>query len=368
MPRPECYILDRSSPDHRNIVVVGVCVSYRAVEMSTQTQFTNLLADIEPSDTTTGDASNAHRGLRAYLAGHESFSEVHVETFLSGSYGRNTSIRPREIAGVVCQPDVDIIVVTDHTLDEAPADVLDQLREVLEEEYDVDEPVNARSVSVSTSRVKMDVVPIIKAPAGQVYEYYIADRETGKWVPTNPPGHTEWSTSVNKANSGRFKPLVKLFKWWRRENPTAEKGNRPKGFVIEKFVADSMSATEVNYPQLFTQTMESIVSRYASHHALGIVPSIEDPSVPGNNITSRLSFADFSAFYKKAEEHAKLARKALRESDDDKAREIWQAVFGKRFPASGKRAAESLLSTASASLGLYFPNHPVVPQKPAGFA
>lgn len=336
--------------------------------MSTQTQFTKLLADIEPSDTTKGDASSAHRSLRDYLATHETFSDIHVETFLSGSYGRNTSIRPREAAGVVCQPDVDIIVVTNHTRDDAPADVLDQLREVLEEAYDVDERVNARSVSVRTSRAQMDVVPIIEAPAGDRYKYYIPDRETGTWVPTNPPGHSEWSTGVNKATGGRFKPLVKLFKWWRRENPTAEKGNRPKGFVIEKMVADAMSATEENYPELFTKTMESIVSAYAFYHAIGLVPSIEDPSVPGNNITSRLSFADFSAFYKKAEEHAKLARKALGESDDDKAREMWQKIFGKRFPASGKRAAESLLSIATAPLGLSFPDRPVVPQKPGGFA
>jgi predicted nucleotidyltransferase len=336
--------------------------------MSTPTQFTNLLADIEPSDTTKGDASSAHRRLRDYLATHEDFSEVHVETFLSGSYGRNTSIRPKEVAGVVSRPDIDIIVVTNHTLNDAPADVLDQLREVLEEAYDVDERVNARSVSVSTSRVNMDIVPIIEAPAGDRYKYYIPDRETGTWVPTNPPGHSEWATSVNKANGGRFKPLVKLFKWWRRENPTADESNRPKGFVIEKVVADAMSATEENYPELFTTTMESIVARYAFYHALGMVPSIEDPSVPGNNITSRLSFQEFSAFYKKAQEHAKLARQALGESDVDKAREMWQEIFGKRFPASGKRAAESLLSTATASLDLSFPNHPVVPQKPGGFA
>jgi len=336
--------------------------------MSTQTQLTKLLADIEPSETTKSDASSAHWNLRNYLATHETFSEVHVETFLSGSYGRNTSIRPRETGGLVCQPDVDIIVVTNHTFDDAPADVLDQLREVLEEKYDVEDQVNARSVSVSTSRVKMDVVPIIEAPVGDRYKYYIPDRETGRWVPTNPPGHSEWSTSVNKANGGRFKPLVKLFKWWRRENPTAEKGNRPKGFVIEKIVADSMSATEENYPELFTKSMESIVLRYAYHHALGVVPSIQDPSVPGNNITSRLSYSEFSAFYKKTEGHAKLARTALGESDEDKAREMWQQIFGKRFPASGRRAAASLLSASAPTLALSFPNHPVVPQKPGGFA
>ena len=43
---------------------------------------------------------------------------------------------------------------------------------------------------------------------------------------------------------------------WRRENPTAGMGNRPKGFVIEKIVADCMSYSEKNYAELFTVTLE----------------------------------------------------------------------------------------------------------------
>ena len=336
--------------------------------MSTQAQFNKLLTDIEPSSTTAAAASSAQQALRKYLAGHKDFKAVHVDTFLAGSYARDTSIRPRIIKGVLSRPDVDIVVVTNHTFEDDPAEVIELLLSCLDGEYEVTNPDNDRSVGVATAAVKMDVVPVIKAAKGDPNSYYIADRRLGRWIPTNPPGHTEWATRVNKATGGRFKPLVKLFKWWRRENPTAEKGNRPKGFVIEKIVADAMSATEDNYPELFTRTMESIVSGFAIEHAVGLVPTIEDPSVPGNNICSRLTFQEFSAFYKKADAHAKLARKALSETDEDKALEMWRQIFGDRFPASGKRAHESLLSTATAAISLSCPDHPVTPQKPAGSA
>lgn len=335
--------------------------------MSTQSQFTKLLVDIEPSETTKTEASTAQRNLRNYLRNHQVFREYHVETFLSGSYGRNTSIRPRVIDGVVSRPDIDIIVVTAHTLSDEPAKILTLITEILEEEYQVENRKNDRSVSVATSRVKMDVVPIIEAPAGNVHKYYIPDRRLDTWIGTNPPGHGEWATAVNKAADGRFKPLVKLVKWWRRENPTSDKGNRPKGFVIEMMVSECMDFTEENYPELFTGTLESIVSKYGPYESLRLVPQLQDPSVPGNVVTSRLSLEDFTAFMAKAREHAKIARKAMNETDLDKAREHWLEIFG-RFPKSGKHAAESLLSSVPVPGALGFPDHAVVPKKPGGFA
>ena len=60
---------------------------------------------------------------------------------------------------------------------------------------------------------------------------YLPDRKQGVWIETNPFQQAEWSSSVNRSTGGRFKPLVKMFNWWRRENPTGHK--RPKGIVIE---------------------------------------------------------------------------------------------------------------------------------------
>lgn len=69
----------------------------------------------------------------------------------------------------------------------------------------------------------MDVVPIISDGYGG---YLIPDIHLEEWLVTNPPAHTEWTVEVNKNANGRFKPLVKLFKWWRRENLSDLK--RPK--------------------------------------------------------------------------------------------------------------------------------------------
>src|SRR5689334_7497242 len=77
-------------------------------QMGSRAQFDKLLQDIEPSQTTKSLAASAHRTLRQYLADHEDFRDVHLDTFLAGSYRRNTSIRPRIVNGESCKPDIDI--------------------------------------------------------------------------------------------------------------------------------------------------------------------------------------------------------------------------------------------------------------------
>ncbi len=332
--------------------------------MTPNARFTDFLRDIEPSATTKSNASTAHTRLRSLLQTDEGFRNVHRHTFLSGSYKRETAIRPRIKAGNADRPDVDIIVVTTHNTWDDPESVMDAIHAVLTRHYT---PANrqARSVGVESALADMDVVPLIDP--NDTGEYHIADRLQRQWLRTNPPGHTAWTTRVNAATGNRFKPLVKLFKWWRRGNKTVAK--RPKGFVLEVLAAENMSATESHYGELFVGMLESIVTRYAFDISISNVPALEDPSMPGNNILGGLSFAAFEGFYNKIKTHAVIGRAALNLDDQDKATEKWRVLFGERFPKPPIRKSSGLLDTAAVSSGLVFPDRPVRPvNKPKGFA
>lgn len=296
--------------------------------------------------------------------------------FLSGSYKRDTAIRPRRVNGVLARPDVDIIVVTDHTLGDNPAAVVDELYRAVRRKYP-DARRQARSVGLETGLADMDVVPIID-PHGDG-TYYIPDRKQERWLLTNPPGHTTWTVNTNAATGGRFKPLVKLEKWWRRCNPTIAK--RPKGFVLECLAAECMDPKEAHFGELFVGTLEAIAAKYSFEAQVGSVPHLDDPGVPGNNVLSGTSPQAFSGFIAKVAEHAALGRRALNESDEEKATELWRRIFGSRFPAPPQRnVAASLLKEATrapipagpavvgGTTALSFPPRPVVPVKPAGFA
>lgn len=336
--------------------------------MSLQNQFRRLLADIEPSTTTKRRASAAHTSLRDFLRQQETFKEYHVDTFLSGSYKRDTAIRPRLKNGDEERPDVDIIVITTHTLQDDPAEVVELLYQTLKDEYDGLRR-QARSVGVFTDVADMDVIPIIEVPNwwGDATTLYIPDRDLKQWLQTNPPAHTSWTTDVNKASDGRFKPLVKLMKWWRRESPTRYK--KPKGFVIECITAECMDYKEYQFADLFLGTLEEITRRYAWDVRLRSVPQISDPGVPGNCVTDGMEFEAFEAFYCKAEAHAEIVRRAQEDDDPDKALNLWRQIFGTRFPAPGNaQKSESLLGTAMTPPEFSFPDQPVQPRKKGRFA
>lgn len=332
--------------------------------MAIQTQFCQFLTDIEPSKTTKERAQNAHTRLRDFVASHETFKQHHEGTFLSGSYKRDTAIRPQIKNGDTERPDVDVIVITNHTLDDGPKDVLELLYKTLGDKYD-DLRKQARSVGVFTSTADMDVVPII-APYGMDGTLYIPDRRLEEWLVTNPPAHTTWTTEVNAASGGRFKPLVKLMKWWRRENPTIAK--RPKGFMIERIVAECMAYEETQYVELFLGTLETIVSRYSWYVSQDIVPHVENPGVPGNSVLSGVTFPAFEGFYNKAATCAEIGRRALEAGDTLEGLQLWRRIFGPRFPAPAALKSAELLDDPVTPGSLYFPDHPVRPNKPRGFA
>lgn len=326
-----------------------------------QVRFIEFLHDIEPSDTTKSSASSAHTDLRSFLRGHDVFQDYWLNDFLSGSYKRDTSIRPRSINGEIVRPDVDIIVVTNHSSTDNPKDVVDLLYTSLQEEYS-DICRQTRSVGIKYYKANMDVVPVI--PNGNIY--LIPDCKQESWVPTNPSGHTKWTTEINDKAGGRFKPLVKLMKWWRRENPTIAK--KPKGFVLECITAECMDFQETYYGELFVKTLETIVSKYGFYVSLGQVPPINDPSVPGNLVTDGITPDAFSGFYNKVKAHADIGRKALNHTDPEKATEFWRIIFGDRFPKTVVEKNNELTPTAVNTSQFSFPNKPVVPNKPKGFA
>ncbi|OOV11928.1 nucleotidyltransferase [Deinococcus sp. LM3] len=328
-------------------------------------RFKELLADIEPSATTTAQASLAHQSVRDHLCSHSEFKERWEGSFLAGSYTRDTAIRPKRTADGHERPDVDIIIETNFSTTDDPTDVLWEVNDALEDQFTV-ERVNKRSVRVITANAEIDVVPVVASGTG----YMLPDRDLGYWKSTNPPAHTTWSANQNARFGGRFKPLVKLLKWWRRENKT---GKRPKGFVLEVLVSLHAPTDETHYGEAFAQLLENIHAAYADLAALDLKPTLADPAMPGNDILSKVSITDWKNFLDRVRVHAGYARKAqsLNADEMDEATRLWRILFGNRLKATESAVKASHLgstATATASAGYTFPDVNATPTKPRGFA
>ena len=98
--------------------------------MAKQSDFDKFLSNIEPSKSIVEYISSVQNNLRNYLKGHTKYSNVYVDSFLSGSYSKHTSIRPAKSDK---KRDVDIIVVTSYSLDNDSKEVLEELLDILRE-------------------------------------------------------------------------------------------------------------------------------------------------------------------------------------------------------------------------------------------
>ena len=311
--------------------------------MSKQKDFDTFLSNIEPSGSTVQYVSNVQNNLRDYLKNHTTYKEVYDDSFLSGSYAKHTSIRPSNSDN---KRDVDIIVVTTHDSNDNSKDVIEELKYALLQSKTYDTAMSQHhSVGVEMSKVSVDIVPVI-LDVDDDQLCYVGDSVTGNWVKTDPKGHKTWSTQVNQDNNSAYKPLVKIFKWWRRTNCPKDV-KYPKGITLEKLVADNLGDSSASTEVFLIETMENIVSAYRETYAdRGIVPWLEDPSdkIQGNNLLDGYSVSDFSAFIYKLDEHLKLL--------NDKGTEnvIWRKILGTEFPKDSQaKSAYNLIVCEKAS-------------------
>ncbi len=329
--------------------------------MAKQTDFNDFLSNIEPSHTTVQYISSVQNNLRSYLETHAEYKQIHTETFLSGSYAKHTSIRP-----VLHDKkrDVDIVVVTNHTTEDSSVDVLKELRDVLlEKDLYKSAKLQSHSVGIELQGINIDVVPVI-VDVDDDQLYYIGDSQNGDWIKTDPKGHKSWSTEVNKNNDEKYKPLVKIFKWWRRINCPSNK-KYPKGITLEKIIADNLGDSSLNTEELLISTIQNIIANYKEDYVdEGENPVIEDPStkIDNNDLLAGYSTSDFKAFVEKLSEHAKAL------NDEGTKNSVWKKILGDEFPSDSNNS--SLREAICTDMCLSAPHKQRIqwPVQPGGFA
>lgn len=166
--------------------------------------FHNFIVSLELTKKQRDDANRQHINLRTQLQ-----QRMSVEAnFISGSYARKTAVRPLN--------DIDVFLVLkpqrglDPTI--PTGTILGEVKRVLEDIYPGKSALlQSRSVNIAFSGtgIAYDVVP---AFTSRPDVYTVPDRETGRWIKTNPKIHAEMSTQANERAGKKLKPLLKAIK------------------------------------------------------------------------------------------------------------------------------------------------------------
>jgi hypothetical protein len=193
----------------------------------------DLVQSVEPSATQKAAASRSHNYLREVLCTGQ-FGPRIRDSYLSGSYARDTAISPID--------DVDIVIVVDPAgwpcrfwADRPePERILRSFAVAIRYRYRQSSVyLQRRSVRLRLYHLDIDVVPALET-VGDSDVLEIPDADSDVWIKTAPRVHTRIATEVNLARGGRFKPLVKLAKYWNTQLPQA---SRLKSFAIETIAA-----------------------------------------------------------------------------------------------------------------------------------
>lgn len=198
---------------------------------SCEPQLWALVSEIEPTLTQKEGAKRSHNYLRDVLCTGQMKNRI-VGHYLSGSYSRDTAIRPLD--------DVDIIFLIDPSkwamglfnlaMRPTPEKVLESFAGAIRYRYPVSSVYGQRrSVRLELNHLDIDVVPAI--PDSRDADFiWIPDRNADDWIKSSPKRHAANATTVNKKQGNRFKPLVKILKYWNGNLPSTA---NLKSFAIE---------------------------------------------------------------------------------------------------------------------------------------
>lgn len=295
--------------------------------------FEEFLGNIEPDADTRSDAIKAHEEVREWLADHDTFGAVNVETFLAGSYRRRTSVSPIK--------DVDIVVVCAMTEydEQNPRKLLNKLKSALDDnkKYKTKTTPRRRSIQIELARVDMDIVPTV-APNGVDKPLRIPDRDVTRWFDTNPKGHIDWTQTLNtntktdENDRGRFVPLVKMARWWKRERLRSRR--HPKGHMMELMAGYYHDQKARDWADVFVGWVERTTTNLSIYRKIGSMPPFLDPGLPGQLIRTGMEQEDFNRLYDELATTLPIARRAreLAATDLNASAKLWRQIFGDKFP------------------------------------
>lgn len=194
----------------------------------------------------------------------------------------------------------------------------------------------------------VDVVPYVPR-AGAAY---ITNRNTNQFELTNPEGFNEWLDSQNRAANGHLVPVIRLLKYVRDYKQTFSIKSVVLTTLLGGAVTDARTWGDTNYCSDLPTALVSIVTALDNYlRANPIMPTIADPSCPGENFNHRWNQTEYTNFRSQLHRYAEIIVDAFDESDQDRSLVLWRRVFGDEFrkTATLTKALQASTSTRAAS-------------------
>lgn len=280
--------------------------------------FDKLRQNLEITDLQATTVSTRQQNVRSAIE-----SEITIlDSFLTGSYRRNTMIAPLSEADI----DVFIILHPNYYEHNGQASLLDKIKRILRKTYSKTPEIsrNGQAVTIAFTDFQVDVVPAFYRNGGG---FLIPDSILQQWIATDPKVHVEiWSQS-NKDHNSNLVPLIKMIKGWNKKHSSLL-----RSFHLETLILQILNNITISdYPSGARYVFDKARSQ-VQYDAL-------DPSGYGGNVGAYLDTAtkiqDVVSRLETAYNRAVEAERLTRENKTCEAYDKWRLIFGDYFPVYG---------------------------------
>lgn len=292
--------------------------------MTTEEFFKELASKLELTKSESDKISQKHNELREKLR-----EKLPVEDdFLTGSYARNTMIRPKDDKKF----DVDFFLAfsqKDYGETELP-DLLGMVKNALEQIKNDDADIieiqeQKRSIGIIyKDNFQIDVVPAIQIEKDKRYKIF--DKSTLRAVESNPKLHGSNLTSANEASESggikRLVPIVKLLKFWKREKCDYVKSFHLEMLAVEILGSQEISSYSQGLAKFFADAEQNLQSA-----------GMKDPANEDNVIDAYLdedgTRTELLGLFNEENQIAENALKLENGGKNDEAVREWKKIFTK---------------------------------------
>jgi predicted nucleotidyltransferase len=280
-------------------------------------------SNLEVTDLQAATAATRQQNVREAI---ESQLEV-VDTFLTGSYARNTLIAP------LAQADIDIAVVLAdkyfhhyNNQNGGQAGLLDVVKRALLRTYTKTPDIsrNGQAVTIRFSDFTVDVVPAFNRNGGG---YLIPNSVRQEWISTDPKKHVDIMRAANSAQGGQLVPLIKMIKCW----------NRAHSSYFNSFHLEVLALLALDNVRI--SDLPSGARYYFDKVRTLVTQKNLDPAGYGGDvggyINTQQKITDAVSKFQLAYERSLKAEQSAGRGNNYEAIDMWRKNFGDYFPAYG---------------------------------
>jgi hypothetical protein len=252
---------------------------------------------------------------------HAVASELNVlDSFLTGSYRRDTMITPLKEADV----DIFIVLNSEYYESNGQATLLDRVKRALKRTYTTpDISRNGQAVTITFTDFTVDVVPAFNRQGGG---YLIPNSTLGRWIATDPKKHVDIWIAANKAHNADLVPLIKMIKGWNKSRDVL------RSFHLEVLILKVLHGIRIDdYPSAVRYVFDKLRSE--------IKVKVPDPAGYSDDVAAHVQTdEEMNEIIRKLDWAYSVACEAERLGNSgyiSSAIDKWKSIFKDCFPAYG---------------------------------